>query len=141
VPLQQRAVLEDVEAGAGYATAEQRRDESPGLKRSDILTTGACIYDETMNEVRLTGRLVCKNADEARRVSDNLPKHIALTRAEPGCISFSVAPTADPMTWQVEERFEDEAVFTAHQNRVTGSEWGQLTAGIERRYSIEGLSL
>lgn len=93
-----------------------------------------------MTDVRLTGRLVCKTADEARRVAIHLPQHIALTRAEPGCVSFDVTPTADPLIWEVAERFADEAVFRAHQDRVAGSEWGRETAGIERRYEIEGLS-
>ena len=41
--------------------------------------------------------------------------------------------------WQVEESFEHEAAFEAHQKRVASSEWGQATAGIERRYSVIGL--
>ena len=35
--------------------------------------------------------------------------------------------------------FQDAAAFTAHQQRVAGSEWGRATAGIERRYEIEGI--
>jgi quinol monooxygenase YgiN len=94
----------------------------------------------TVSEVRLTGRLVCRNQDEAQLVIGLLPQHIALTRAEPGCVSFEVAPTVDPLIWQVDECFEDEVVFTAHQDRAAGSLWGRMTAGIERQYSIQGLS-
>lgn len=93
-----------------------------------------------MTVVRLTGRLVCTTAEEARLVAIHLPRHIALTRAEVGCISFDVTQTADELIWQVEERFANEAVFRAHQDRVAGSEWGRVTAGIEREYVIEGLS-
>lgn len=92
-----------------------------------------------MSIVHLTGRLICRGAAEARIVAEHLPRHVELTRAEPGCISFEVTPTTDPLVWQVEERFEDEAVFRAHQARVAASDWGRATVGIERRYSIDGL--
>ena len=93
-----------------------------------------------MSDVRLRGQLVCQNPDEARLVAKHLPKHVALTRDEPGCIMFEVTQTANPLFWNVEEHFEDEAVFKAHQDRVTDSEWGRMTAGIERRYTVEGLA-
>jgi quinol monooxygenase YgiN len=92
-----------------------------------------------MGSVRLTGRLVCRNEGEAQLVHEHLPRHVALTRAEPGCLSFEVTPTSDPLIWQVEERFADEDGFAAHQDRVADSEWGRRTRGIERRYTIEGL--
>lgn len=94
-----------------------------------------------MNDVTLTGELVCKNRDEAQLVAEYLPEHVTLTRAEPGCISFKVTPTDDPSVWRVDEHFEHELAFSAHQERVARSEWGRMTAGIERRYSIDGLSL
>jgi quinol monooxygenase YgiN len=92
-----------------------------------------------MSEIHLTGQLVCATEHEAQTVALHLPGHIERTRAESGCISFIVALTTDPLVWSVEERFEDEQVFRLHQERVAGSEWGRATAGIERRYSIEGL--
>jgi hypothetical protein len=42
------------------------------------------------------------------------------------------------LVWQVEERFRDADAFRAHQERVRASEWGHATAGIERRYTVEG---
>jgi quinol monooxygenase YgiN len=93
-----------------------------------------------MNEIRLSGQLVCKTAAEAAVVGDHLPRHVKLTRAESGCLSFDVTPTADPMVWMVAEHFADEHAFTLHQERVSRSEWGRVTAGIERRYSIQGPS-
>lgn len=92
-----------------------------------------------MTPVRLSGQLICKNHDEAAVVARHLPAHIALTRAEPGCLAFEVRRTADPHVWQVDELFSDAASFAAHQERGATSEWGAATAGIERRYSIEGL--
>ncbi|MEY9953545.1 antibiotic biosynthesis monooxygenase [Leifsonia sp. EB34] len=93
-----------------------------------------------MSEVRLFGQLVCKTEDEANIVGLHLPLHIQLTRAERGCVSFEVTRTDNLLIWSVVERFEDEREFEAHQTRVARSAWGQATAGIERRYQIEGLS-
>jgi quinol monooxygenase YgiN len=87
-------------------------------------------------EIQLTGWLVCRNAAEAAIVAAHLPKHIELTRAERGCLSFEVAATDDPLVWTVEERFATEEAFAAHQARVAGSEWGRSTAGIERQYEV-----
>lgn len=88
-------------------------------------------------EVTLTGQLVCANPEEADIVRAHLPRHLELTRAEPGCISFEVRETGNPLVWQVDERFRDDAAFTAHQGRVAASEWGRATAGIERSYVVE----
>ncbi|WP_416393600.1 MULTISPECIES: putative quinol monooxygenase [unclassified Curtobacterium] len=90
--------------------------------------------------MRLSGQLVCTTEEEAQRVREHLPEHTRLTRAEPGCIAFDVAPTESPLTWSVEERFENPDVFNAHQERAKSSEWGRATAGIERRYSVHELA-
>ena len=89
-------------------------------------------------EVTLSGELSCADAAEAERVRAHLDEHVALTRAEPGCLSFEVTPTADELVWRVAERFVDEAAFDAHQRRVAASTWGRETAGIERSYVIRG---
>jgi len=86
-------------------------------------------------EVRLSGQLICATEDEAAVVRQHLPRHVDLTRAEPGCISFEVRPTGDPFVWQVDEVFVDDAAFDAHRARVAASPWGRVTAGVERRYS------
>ncbi|MEA5455760.1 antibiotic biosynthesis monooxygenase [Sinomonas sp. JGH33] len=92
-----------------------------------------------MAEVRLSGQLVCRDDRDIAVVVEHLGRHIALTRAELGCVSFCVTPTDDPLVWQVEELFRDAVAFRAHQDRVANSEWGRVTAGIERRYFIDGL--
>ena len=92
-----------------------------------------------MGEIRLTGALVCANEDQTAVVTAHLPQHIALTRAESGCLFFDVTPASDPLTWTVEERFATEDAFHSHQERVAASDWGRLTAGIERRYAVDGL--
>jgi len=74
-------------------------------------------------------------------VSDALPKHIALTRAEAGCLSFEVTPdAAHAGRFQVAELFVDRAAFDAHQTRTKASEWAKITDGIPRSYQIEGLT-
>jgi quinol monooxygenase YgiN len=89
-----------------------------------------------MSPVELSGRLVCANRQEAATVARHLPRHIELTRAEPGCLRFEVRPTCDPLVWSVAERFADKGAFDAHQARVRVSEWGQVTAGIKRDYAM-----
>ncbi len=93
----------------------------------------------TMSGIHLAGQLVCRDDVEATRVAAHLPRHIELTRAEAGCVSFEVQPTSDPLVWSVEERFTDSAAFAAHQARVAQSAWGIATAGIERRSEVTGL--
>lgn len=90
-----------------------------------------------MNNVRLSGQLICKDLDEAAVIMKHLPQHVTLTRNEPGCVSFDVLPTADPLVWDVAEQFLDRSAFHAHQDRIADSEWGWVTAGIERRYVVE----
>lgn len=90
-----------------------------------------------MSEVFLSGQLICATDGEAALVARHLPRHVELTLAEPGCRGFVVAPTGNPLVWQVDEHFSDAASFEAHQARVRSSEWGRATAGIERRYTIE----
>lgn len=87
-------------------------------------------------EVTLRGWLICADDEQVGIVEQHLARHIALTRAEPGCLAFSVAPTGDPRVWQVAERFADRAAFDAHQKRVADSEWGRATSAIERDYTI-----
>ena len=92
-----------------------------------------------MIAVHLSGQLVCVDMDEVASVVLHLPNHMALTRAEAGCISFTVTRTGNPLVWQVDERFSDAEAFYAHQDRAASSEWGRATARIERRYTVEGL--
>jgi quinol monooxygenase YgiN len=92
-----------------------------------------------MNNVFLSGQLICRDKDEVAIVVQHLPLHVKLTRAEEGCISFEVQPIQGSLEWQVEERFRDADAFRAHQERVIQSEWGRVTAGMERRYTVEGV--
>ena len=90
-------------------------------------------------EVILNGTLTCTSQDQLGRVIAGLGQHIALTRAEAGCLAFDVEQTADPMVWTVTERFSGSAAFEAHQKRAAASDWARLTEGIARDYIITGL--
>ncbi|MGL5011515.1 MAG: putative quinol monooxygenase [Paracoccaceae bacterium] len=87
-----------------------------------------------MGIVHLIGQLTCATAEDIALVAKHLPTHIALSRAEPGCLSFNCTQTDDPMIWQVDETFTDQAAFDAHQTRTRASEWYRLTAHIPRHY-------
>jgi quinol monooxygenase YgiN len=90
-------------------------------------------------KVALSGKLICASSDEAHLIRQFLPEHIRLTRLEPGCLSFEVTETDDPLVWRVEELFADPAAFEAHQARTKASEWARETAAIRRDYSIRTL--
>lgn len=69
-----------------------------------------------------------------------LPRHVELTRAEPGCLQFDVVEATAPAgRFTVSERFADAAAFQAHQDRAAASDWGRITAGMPRSYTITGL--
>ncbi|WP_373504605.1 putative quinol monooxygenase [Aestuariivirga sp.] len=88
-----------------------------------------------MGMIHLSGRLICKDRAEADVVRRELPEHIRLTRAEPGCVTFEVTATDDPLCWQVAETFRDRAAFEAHQARTRASAWHVATAGIAREFT------
>ncbi|MFJ6678363.1 putative quinol monooxygenase [Microbacterium sp. NPDC091382] len=89
--------------------------------------------------VRLSGRMICATKDEADAVRRHLDAHIARTRAEDGCLLFEITPLGGGRAWSVEELWTDAPAFREHQRRAADSEWGRATAGIERRYKVEGL--
>ena len=66
-----------------------------------------------------------------------LPRHVALTRAEPGNLRFEVTPAESPegRLW-VSETFRDRAALEVHQARARASTWGRLTAGIPRHFFL-----
>ncbi len=90
-------------------------------------------------QVVISGQLICVEQEQAEEVRRLLPEHIAASLAEPGCLSFEVRPSQDPLVWRVEEVFADLAAFKAHQARAATSDWGPATRGVERRYEITGV--
>ncbi|QFU08971.1 Antibiotic biosynthesis monooxygenase [Rhodobacteraceae bacterium THAF1] len=91
-----------------------------------------------MPELSVNGRLICRTEAEADAVRIHLPDHIAATRNEPGCLSFEITQTDDPLVWAIAERFTDRAAFQAHQDRTATTEWARATAGIPRDMTIGG---
>lgn len=87
--------------------------------------------------IQLSGKLICKTLDESESVRRFLPEHIRLTKNEPGCVSFEVQATSDPLIWTVEELFADQKSFDAHQERTKKSRWAVETATILREYEIQ----
>lgn len=90
--------------------------------------------------VRLSGFLRCASVEDIPLVETHLPEHLRLTRAEPGCISFDVTQTEDPLIWRVEELFVDRAAFDFHQQRTRASEWFAATSAIPRDYEITAVA-
>lgn len=89
--------------------------------------------------IRLKGHLICLSEDEAKTVHLHLPDHIRMSRAEPGCLSFDVTQTDDPLIWDVQESFRTRDDFDAHQTRTRASPWFEATRHILRDFRIEEL--
>ena len=90
-----------------------------------------------MSKVILSG-FINVPANELSDIEKELPRHIRLTRDEPGCEVFEVTQVeADPRRFNVYEVFSSEADFARHQERVRNSEWGVLTQNVERHYTID----
>lgn len=71
------------------------------------------------------------------KVVDALPKHIELTLAETGCISFKVNPCPNVENRLiVTEVFENQSAFDFHQVRTKASEWIKTTRGIECNFNL-----
>jgi quinol monooxygenase YgiN len=86
--------------------------------------------------IHVTGTLTCSTAAEADIVRQFLPEHIRLSRAEPGCLTFNVDPTDDPLVWRLDESFTDKAAFKAHGDRTRSSAWFTATAGLARNFEV-----
>lgn len=91
---------------------------------------------ESSTNIAVRGQLVCANEQEAAAVLFNLPEHTRLTRAEPGCLKFAVTQSADPLVFEVEERFLNQEAFDAHQARLRGTTWWEATQKIHRSYEV-----
>ncbi|WP_270730591.1 putative quinol monooxygenase [Shimia sp. Alg240-R146] len=89
--------------------------------------------------ISLTGHIDVPH-DRLEAVTQALPTHIALTRAEPGCLSFDVIQDPqNPHRFHVSELFVTRAAFDAHQARTKASEWFAITKGIARSYQVKEL--
>lgn len=82
----------------------------------------------------LSGRLICDNTLDMMTALNLLPKHVALSRDEPGCLRFDIRQDEDPLIWHLFELFVNADAFAAHQARNKASEWGQASTGIARDF-------
>ena len=89
-----------------------------------------------MSRVYLDGLLIANSAAHRAVIDLYLEDHIALTRAEPGCLKFEVTEDArDRNKFHVSEIFDSEDSFAAHQARAKDSEWGKHSEKLERKFS------
>lgn len=91
-----------------------------------------------MSEVALTGWIAIPAAEQDRLLP-LLDEHVRLTRAEPGCLAFSVTRSPGHSgRFDVAERFRDCEAFETHRRRSAASPWGEATRHLERSYRIDG---
>ena len=90
-----------------------------------------------MPKIRLSGHIEVPKGRIAA-IRSALPAHIALTRADPGCLAFDVTEDETrPGRFDVSELFASREDFDAHQTRMTSSPWAKITKNIPRHYNIE----
>ncbi|MEQ8234297.1 MAG: putative quinol monooxygenase [Gammaproteobacteria bacterium] len=66
-----------------------------------------------------------------------LATHVALSRAEAGCLVFEVVQNAaSPTLFAVYEEFSSRHAFDQHQARVRQSRWGRITSDAVRSYEV-----
>ncbi len=90
-----------------------------------------------MNNIILQGHIIVADNDLIK-VKAELEHHIKLTKAEVGCLHFSVRQDSDnPNRFNVSEKFVSQNAFEQHQLRVKQSTWGKVTVNVQRFYNIE----
>jgi (4S)-4-hydroxy-5-phosphonooxypentane-2,3-dione isomerase len=89
-----------------------------------------------MPRVILKGHVIVP-AEDLDAVQRELPVHIEKTREEEGCLIFEVTQDQERENrFNVHEEFIDKESFSAHQARVQNSDWGKVSANIERHYHV-----
>ena len=74
---------------------------------------------------------------ELEATKKELILHTKLSRAEPGCIVFSVEQNKqEPTKFDVYEEFATPADFEIHQQRVKSSSWGKFSQNFKRSYQM-----
>lgn len=86
----------------------------------------------------ISGTITCA-PDELDMFLAAVGEHEALTRAEAGCLEFSITQSAPgSCEFQVSERFVDKAAFDAHTARTRASAWWGKTKHIPRKLEYSG---
>ena len=90
-------------------------------------------------QVALSGLLICADLAQLKIVLDHVARHIAASRAEPGCLFFDISQSDDPLIWRVEELYTSEDALQAHKARTKASLWAEKTAMLTRDiHQIDG---
>ena len=88
--------------------------------------------------IHINGTIAC-DPDDLELLLTALPGHLALSRAEPGCLAFDIRVSgADPCVFVVTERFADRAAFDTHTARTRASSWWAKTRHIPRKITMSG---
>lgn len=89
-----------------------------------------------MSKIILKGYILIPE-NELEIVTRALAKHVILTRQEKGCLIFEVTQDTETSNrFNVYEEFTDQAAFEIHQQRVQQSDWGKVSANVERYYQV-----
>ena len=68
-----------------------------------------------------------------------LNEHRDLTLAESGCVFFSVEQRpGQPNVFEVDECFENRQAFEFHRQRMSATNWSELTKNAVRNYQVKG---
>lgn len=89
--------------------------------------------------IAISGRIFCANQIEAELLASLLEEHTRLTRQEPGCLSFHMSRTADPLVWLFDEAFDNHDAYQAHVSRTRTTPWHGATAHLRREVKTTGL--
>ncbi len=99
------------------------------------------LHAQNPKQVLLAGHIEVPAAHRAA-VLAALPAHAALSRAEQDCLRFEVKQDRrDPSVFSVFEAFGSREGFAAHQQRLVGSPWAELTKDCPRDYVTAGLDI
>lgn len=111
--------------------------------RAGLVAAAACVkrFEKyPMPKVVLKGHITV-SAEDLLAVLEELPRHIALTREEEGCLQFDVEQSSQgPRIFSVHEVFADRLAFDLHQLRARNSAWGKVAVNVERRYTVTEVS-
>lgn len=89
-----------------------------------------------MSKIILKGHIIVQEED-LETVKTALLIHIKLTQCEPGNQVFNVTQDEKNLNkFHVYEEFINKDAFEFHQKRVKQSNWGEITANVERHYEI-----
>jgi quinol monooxygenase YgiN len=93
-----------------------------------------------LSKVILEGYVLVPDSDLSA-VMRELPNHIQLTRQEEGCLVFKVFQDIENKNrFNVYEEFISQDAFEFHQQRTSGTEWGKVSARLEKHYKTNDIS-